>query len=241
MPAVTYDPVLAAQVARELLEDDERATPTPWTVLPIRSSFEVVRRSFVQRADGNANVAERLVADDAEVVARLRNNARRAGEQLEAAMEEIDDFRAATGAPEVHWECQQKIDALEEHVRVLIENIERLKHEVTNLDAHHRRVVTQRNHDWDALMVEIARTIGTAEDREAAELSQIDEFDPWNALRNYRKAALSTGDVEVLRAVRDHWGAPESVDTPELARERRAAHAALDKILAAHGTKSEAK
>lgn len=62
---------------------------------------------------------------------------------------------------------------------------DRLRAELQSLNEHHQRVVTQRNKDWDALMVEIAKAIGSDEDREAAELDETDEFDPWNALRSH--------------------------------------------------------
>lgn len=62
---------------------------------------------------------------------------------------------------------------------------ERLRMEHESLAAHHKRVVDQRNKDWDALMALIAKALGTDEDREAAEMDEVDEFDPWHALRTY--------------------------------------------------------
>ncbi len=73
----------------------------------------------------------------------------------------------------------------------------RIAAEYESFIAHHDRVVAQRNRDWDALMVLIAKAIGTEEDREAAELDEVDEFDPWHALRTFadtRDSAISERD-----------------------------------------------
>ena len=57
--------------------------------------------------------------------------------------------------------------------------------QLADLKEHHRRVVDQRNRDWDALMLLIMRAVGTDEDREAADMGEIEEFDPWYALRKH--------------------------------------------------------
>jgi hypothetical protein len=74
--------------------------------------------------------------------------------------------------------------------------------EYASLEAHHAAVVAQRNKDWDALMVEIALTVGDRDDREAAEMGEIEEFDPWHALRTFRSRRaldLTSEDVDDLR------------------------------------------
>ena len=43
--------------------------------------------------------------------------------------------------------------------------------------------LTQARKDWDALLMLIAMTLGTDEDRENAENGDVEEFDPWHALR----------------------------------------------------------
>lgn len=46
-----------------------------------------------------------------------------------------------------------------------------------------RKENAQHRKDWDALLVEIALAVGDKDDREAAEMGEIEEFDPWHALR----------------------------------------------------------
>lgn len=53
--------------------------------------------------------------------------------------------------------------------------------------ANYRAALEQRDRDWDALLVEVALTVGDDDDREAAEAGQVDEFDPWHALRRARE------------------------------------------------------
>jgi len=73
---------------------------------------------------------------------------------------------------------------------------------------HLDRVVKQRNRDHDALTLEIAKAIGTSEDRELAECDEIGDFDPWDALRKFNagrdalRASLMAAEAErdALRA-----------------------------------------
>jgi hypothetical protein len=67
--------------------------------------------------------------------------------------------------------------------------------EYASLESHHARVVAQRNSDFDALTKLIAETVGDKDDREAAEMDELDEFDPWHALRTY------TADRDRLRVL----------------------------------------
>jgi hypothetical protein len=65
-------------------------------------------------------------------------------------------------------------------------------------DVLHREYATlgadyaRQNNDWNALLIEIALTVGSDDDREAAEMGEVDEFDPWHALRSHRSVALTT-------------------------------------------------
>jgi hypothetical protein len=54
--------------------------------------------------------------------------------------------------------------------------------------------LAQRVKDWDALVKLIAETVGDKEDREAAEMDELGEFDPWHALRTH------ASDRDSLRA-----------------------------------------
>lgn len=62
---------------------------------------------------------------------------------------------------------------------------ETLAAQLADLREHHRRVVEQRNKDFNALMVLIAQSVGDNEERECAECDEMDEFDPWFALRRH--------------------------------------------------------
>jgi hypothetical protein len=50
-----------------------------------------------------------------------------------------------------------------------------------------------------ALMVEIALAVGSDEEREAAECDEVEEFDPWAALRRFRERdEQRTVDAEIV-------------------------------------------
>lgn len=55
--------------------------------------------------------------------------------------------------------------------------------------------IAQRNKDWDALMVLIAETVGDEDEREMAAAEDMEEFDPWSALR---RAQLTADDRAAL-------------------------------------------
>ena len=78
--------------------------------------------------------------------------------------------------------------------------------------------------NWDALMVLIAQTVGDEDDREMAEAGEMEEFDPWHALRAHRQAALSGEDVEALRFAVKVVGASEYLFSDRLSDPRIKAH-----------------
>lgn len=140
----------------------------------------------LRRLLGQLEASNEQLAADLERVTKERDNARWAQETLrktcEAALRERDQTRV---------------------------DLERVTKERDDLEAHHRRVVDQRNRDWDALMVLIAKAVGTDDDREAAEMGEVDEFDPWHALRIFiaadrdpviQRAEKAEAECEQLRA-----------------------------------------
>ena len=63
----------------------------------------------------------------------------------------------------------------------LAAELEQVKRELAN----HKHALAQRDRDWIVLMVLIAHAVGTDDDREAADMGEVDEFDPWHALRTH--------------------------------------------------------
>jgi multidrug resistance efflux pump len=93
--------------------------------------------------------------------------------------------------------------------------VEELERELRNL----RASLEQRDRDWDALVTLIAKTVGTDEDREAAKIGEIEELDPWHALRTHgSQLAAKTAEAEGMRAVYD--AACTWVDTTDFAASR---------------------
>jgi hypothetical protein len=77
--------------------------------------------------------------------------------------------------------------------------------------------------DWDALLVEIALAVGDDDDREAAEMGEIEEFDPWHALRRY------AADRDSLRSKlsdleRENWTLRKAIDQLTDTRDKQALH-----------------
>lgn len=117
-------------------------------------------------------------------------------ECAKATLDRLDCERELEAA---RSECQTNLREIA-RVQARAEKTERERDELTK---HHLRVVDQRNRDWDALMVLLAKAIGIDEDREAAEMGEVDEFDPWHALRtftNQRDTAIRERDEAVKRA-----------------------------------------
>lgn len=61
-----------------------------------------------------------------------------------------------------------------------------------------RAELRQRRKDWDALVTLIAVTLGDEDERKGAEMGEIEEFDPWSALRAHRSQALTAEEREAL-------------------------------------------
>jgi hypothetical protein len=106
-----------------------------------------------------------------------------------------DEMQRRHGSAPYGWHhCA--LAALDELARLsaLEAENERLAREIVDEHNNCARVIAQRNKDWDALMVLIAQAIGDDDDREAAEMDELGEFDPWHALRTFiatRNTALS--------------------------------------------------
>jgi chromosome segregation ATPase len=69
----------------------------------------------------------------------------------------------------------------EESVIVEAPTLDEVKRDLAN----HKHALAQRDRDWDALLTLIATAVGSDDDREAAEMGEIEEFDPWHALRQH--------------------------------------------------------
>ena len=97
--------------------------------------------------------------------------------------------------------------------------------ELTKLRDEH----DQLNRDWNALMVLIASTIGTDNEREAAELDEVEEFDPWHALRRHAtELARMRPIVEAAIAWSSSGYSISSTCTPDASCERCVLEAAID-------------
>jgi hypothetical protein len=97
-----YDPAIAARLATELLEDDKRALPAPWKPCEAQPDAKcgcgLIWSIPADRTVGTVHVRPNEEdydgrPEDALAIARLRNNARAAGEQLRAACEEAEALR----------------------------------------------------------------------------------------------------------------------------------------------------
>ena len=103
---------------------------------------------------------------------RTRDNGVHAGKPKRCIGSMYDSEYVAAADPQTVLGLLEQLEAKEQECEVL-------HREYANLEAEHARL----NGNWDELCVEIAKAVGTKEDRECAEMGEMDEFDPWHAIR----------------------------------------------------------
>ena len=152
-----------------------QATPGPWRVS--MSGYSVkshdvdvpIVAAVHTGASARAIDIERWLPN-ADFIAAARTAVPSLLDRLEQAERELNGYRETEGTNAV---CFDKVLA-----------------ERTALELE----LKQRDRDWDALVTLIAKTVGTEEDREAAEMGEMEEFDPWRALRTHRHLQRAKGE-----------------------------------------------
>ena len=212
MSDVKYDPALCERLARETREDDARMTPTPWKRRPW-PEFAVDGPSYpiciINDDDDRRPLINESKAqcddEDANGIARTRNNLRALADQFEAARAEIERLTGCMeiaglqcfmrgGAPEqVAEHMRRVVDSWAENEAKLTAERDALQRKLDSsatIEAASQRTIAT----WEAAFVEWGKERERLTHRHAADLAR------WRQ-RNAEQAAGEARERDRMRPV----------------------------------------